>query len=95
MNHSHEEFEIVTFEEGLQLIEQILPQGQLSKVQKVVFRYSWEGQSYKEIAEQFGYTLGYIKDTGSDLWKMLSDVLGEKVTRRNFQVVLKRVMKKG
>jgi hypothetical protein len=84
----------MTVEEGLELIEQILPQGQLSNVQALVFRHSWEGQSYKEIAEQSGYTLGYIKDTGSDLWKLLSDVFGEKVTRRNFQVVLKRVMKK-
>ncbi len=85
----------MTFEEGLELIEQILPQGQLSKVQEVVFRHSCEGLSYKEIAEQFDYTLGYIKDTGSDLWKTLSDALGEKVTRRNFQVVLKRAMKRG
>ncbi|XHX79165.1 MAG: NB-ARC domain-containing protein [Stenomitos frigidus ULC029] len=81
----------MTVEEGLELIEQVLPQGQLSKIQEVVFRHSWEGQSYKEIAEQSGYTLGYIKDTGSDLWKVLSDALEEKVTRRNFQVVLKRV----
>lgn len=85
----------MTVEEGLELVEQILPQGQLSKVQKIVFWHSWEGWSYKEIAEQFGYTLGYIKDTGSDLWKLLSDALGEKVTRRNFQIVLKRAMKKG
>ncbi|WP_254721813.1 WD40 domain-containing protein [Kovacikia minuta] len=83
----------MTVEEGLALIEQVLPQGQLSKVQTIVFRHAWEGQSYKEIAEQFDYTLGYIKDTGSDLWKMLSDVMGEKVTRRNFQVVLKRAMR--
>ena len=94
LHHSPRELRVVTVEEGLELIEQILPQGQLSKVQEVVFRHSWEGQSYKEISEQFGYTLGYIKDTGSNLWKLLSDALGEKVTRRNFQVVLKRAMKK-
>ena len=85
----------MTVEKGLELIEQVLPQRQLSKIQEVVFRHSWEGQSYKEIAEQFDYSLGYIKDTGSDLWKLLSDVLGEQVTRRNFQGVLKRIMKRG
>jgi NB-ARC domain len=83
----------VTVEEGLELIEQVLPQGQLTKVQEIVFRHSWEGQSYKQISEQFSYTLGYIKDVGSDLWKLLSDALGEKVTRRNFQVVLKQAMR--
>lgn len=85
----------MTVEEGLELIEQILPQGQLSKVQEIVFRQAWEGQSYKEIADQSGYTLGYIKDTGSDLWKLLSKALGEDVTRRNFQVVLKRSLREG
>ncbi|MGA7936964.1 MAG: NB-ARC domain-containing protein, partial [Kovacikia sp.] len=84
----------MTVEEGLEFIEQVLPQGKLSKVQTIVFRQAWEGQSYKEMAEQFDYTLGYIKDTGSDLWKLLSDVLGEKVTRRNFQFVLKRAIQK-
>lgn len=93
LNDSPGELGVVIVEEGLELIEQILPQGQLSKVQTIVFRQAWAGQSYKEIADQFDYTLGYIKDTGSDLWKLLSKALGEDVTRRNFQVVLKRAVR--
>lgn len=85
----------MTAEEGLELLEQILAPAQLNKVQTLVFQQAWDGRSYKEIADEFGYTLGYIKDTGSDLWKLLSDALGEKVTRRNFQVVLKRAVKRG
>ncbi|WP_431659214.1 WD40 repeat domain-containing protein [Pantanalinema rosaneae] len=76
--------------EGLELLEQILAPNQLNKVQKIIFQHTWDGRSYKEIADEFDYTLGYIKDTGAELWKQLSEVLGEKVTRRNFQTVLER-----
>lgn len=55
-----------------------------------MFRLAWEGQSYMEIARVFGYDPGYIKDTGSRLWQMLSDMLGQKVTKHNFQTALKR-----
>ena len=81
----------MTGEEGLELVEQALAPRQLNKVQKLIFQQAWQGQSYKETAEQYGYTLGYIKDTGSDLWKLLSNRLGGKVTRQNFQIVLKQI----
>ena len=81
----------MTEDKGLELIEQALAPRQLNKVQKLIFQQAWQGQSYKETAEQFDYTLGYIKDTGSDLWKLLSNQLGKKVTRQNFQIVLKQI----
>lgn len=79
----------MTAEEGLELLEQVLAPEQLNKVQTLVFQSAWNGRSYKEIADECGYTLGYIKDTGSELWKLMSEALAAKVTRRNFQVVLK------
>lgn len=81
----------MTLAEGLELVEQVLAPKQLNKVQKLVFCSVWADQSYKEISEESGYTLGHIKDTGADLWKLLSEATGEKVTRRNFQGVLKWV----
>lgn len=79
----------MTLEEGLEFVEQVLAPKQLNKVQKIVLRGVWQEQSYKEISEEFDYTLGHIKDTGADVWKLLSVATGEKVTRRNFQGVLK------
>ncbi|MEX0272306.1 hypothetical protein AB3R30_24635 [Leptolyngbyaceae cyanobacterium UHCC 1019] len=79
----------MTLEEGLELVEQVLAPKQLNKVQKIVLRGVWQEQSYKEISEEFGYTLGHIKDTGADLWKLLSAATGEKATRYNFRGVLK------
>lgn len=79
----------MTVDEALNILEEILETERLNKVQIIVFRQAWEGQSYMEIANAFGYDYGYIKDTGSELWQMLSTVLKQKVTKLNFQIVLK------
>ncbi|NJR18468.1 MAG: hypothetical protein HC785_23980 [Calothrix sp. CSU_2_0] len=84
---------MLTLEEGLAIVEQILPQGCLNKAQKIIFRSSWGGQSYHEIARAFDYDYGYIKDTGSKLWQLLTEILGEKVTKLNFKGVLQRYVK--
>ncbi|HLO85733.1 MAG TPA: NB-ARC domain-containing protein [Nostocaceae cyanobacterium] len=80
----------MTVEEALEIIEKVLNYSRLNKVQELVFRQSWEGKSYIEIAKENGYEPGYIKDTGSQLWQLLSKALGEKVTKINLQTVLKR-----
>ncbi|NJP12109.1 MAG: ATP-binding protein [Leptolyngbyaceae cyanobacterium RU_5_1] len=80
----------MSIEEALAAIEQVLERGRLSKVEGIVVRQCWEGRSYLEIAQAFGYDAGYIKDTGYRLWKCLSEACGEKVTKQNFKGVLKR-----
>jgi WD40 repeat protein len=65
----------------------------LSDLQTAVFRSSWslKNQSYDKIAETYGYSPNYIKqDTGPKLWKLLSDVLGEKVSKTNFKAAIER-----
>ncbi|MEH2378242.1 MAG: hypothetical protein V7K27_04945 [Nostoc sp.] len=73
------------------LVEQLLPQGRLTKVQQIVLRQSWAGQTYSEMAVESDYDAGYIKDVGSELWRSLSQALGEKVTKNNLHRVLKRI----
>jgi WD40 repeat protein len=80
----------MTIDEALTIIERVLQQGHLTKVQEAVFRQAWAGQSYLEIARTSGYDAGYVKDTGAKLWQQLSQGLGEKVTKQNFQGVLQR-----
>ena len=77
-------------EEAIALVKQLLPQGTLSKVQEIVFSQSWEGQTYLDIAINSGYDPGYIKDVGSELWRLLSKALNERVTKNNLHGVLKR-----
>jgi ATP-dependent Clp protease ATP-binding subunit ClpA len=80
----------MTVEEAIALVEQLLVQGRLTKVQNIVFRQSWTGKTYSDMAVESDYDLGYIKDVGSELWRSLSIALGEKVTKNNLHGVLKR-----
>jgi WD40 repeat protein len=80
----------MTLEEAIALIEQLLERGRLTKIQEIVFRYSWEGKTYLEMAKEVTYDPGHIKDVGSELWQSLSKALGEKVTKNNLHGVLKR-----
>ncbi|HAJ58770.1 MAG TPA: hypothetical protein DCP31_05495 [Cyanobacteria bacterium UBA8543] len=80
----------MTVEEALVILEAGLAQGRLTRIQELVFRQAWEGQSYSLIAANYGYDAGYIKNIASELWRILSTALGEKVTKSNVQSVLKR-----
>ena len=84
----------MTVDEALALVEVALDYQRLNKVQEIVFRQSWEGQSYIEIAKSFGYEPDYIKDAGAKLWKLLSKAFGEKVKKDNLQSVLKRYLRR-
>jgi len=81
-------------QEALSLVDTLLhsanPEQRLNDVQSVVFLGTWEGRSYREIAEQLGYQHDYIKQVGSQLWRSLSKTLGEPVSKRNIQAVLRR-----
>ncbi|HHP7244506.1 MAG TPA: hypothetical protein ACFE0H_07455 [Elainellaceae cyanobacterium] len=77
-------------QEALTLVETILTDTRLNKLQRTVFCDAWNGKSYLEIAHSSGYELGYVKQTGSQLWQLLSGVLNERVTKHNLHGVLTR-----
>jgi hypothetical protein len=62
----------------------------LTDLQELIFRGSWQGQKYDEIAEINRYEPQHIKNEGSKLWKLLTQALGEKVSKTNFQSALKQ-----
>jgi hypothetical protein len=68
----------------------IFLENRLNNLQELVFRQSWEGQTYQEIADSSSYDANYIKDVGSKLWKLLSQSLDEEVTKSNFRSVIRR-----
>ena len=74
--------------EALDKIEAIIPPGSLNQVKILVFQEAWEGKGYAAIAEAAGYDTDYIKGVAAQLWKSLSQALGEKVTKHNFRGVL-------
>lgn len=64
----------------------------LSALQLTILQQVWQGKKYLEIAEYYGYTEGHIKDIGADLWQLLSQELGEKITKINFRSTLERYL---
>jgi hypothetical protein len=85
----------MTVDEAITIAETALNYDRLNKVQELVFRQSWEGLSYMEIATSTGYDYDYIKDAGAKLWKLLSKALEEKVKKDNLKSVLKRYLRRG
>ncbi len=84
----------MTFEEVLSVVEAAVlakTKRHLKDVEVVILRGSWQGQKYNEIARTNGYTAEYLlQDAGPKLWKLLSEALGEKVSKTNFQAALER-----
>ncbi|MEM7771457.1 MAG: AAA-like domain-containing protein [Cyanobacteria bacterium P01_A01_bin.37] len=80
----------MTAEEALYLIDFILPRYSLSTLQETVFCGVWAGQTYAEIAERAGYEHSYIRDVGFKLWQMMSEALGQKVSKSNLRAIVSR-----
>jgi WD40 repeat protein len=80
----------MTVEEALAIIDRLLGETALNDLQETLFRQSWEQKTYPEIAAIAGYDPDYIKLVGFRLWKTLSTVLGERVTKDNLRSVFRR-----
>ncbi|BAY47275.1 hypothetical protein SAMD00079811_48920 [Scytonema sp. HK-05] len=77
-------------EELLEAVGQILEDKPFGSIQRFVLQQSWLGKTYGEMAQGSGYGSDYIKEVGSQLWQDLSDALGERVTKKNLHLVLRR-----
>ncbi|MCL1465541.1 NB-ARC domain-containing protein [Argonema galeatum] len=62
----------------------------LDDLQEAILRGTVQGQKYSKIAEDFHCSEGHIKDAASELWKILSDVVGEDVSKANFRSTMER-----
>jgi hypothetical protein len=80
----------MTIEDALKIVDSVLGHKSLSTIQEAIFRETWDGKTYSEIAEKAGYDAAYIRDVGYKLWQVLSDAFGDRVTKNNLQVVLRR-----
>ncbi len=80
----------MTIEDALNIVDSVLLNRSLSNIQEAIFRQTWEGKTYSEIAEVEGYDAAYIRDVGYKLWQLLSEAFGDRVTKNNLQVVLRR-----
>lgn len=60
----------------------------LNTMQIILLQGVWSNQTYEQIAEICHCSIAYIKFIGSALWKELSLILGEKVTKTNLPIIL-------
>ena len=58
----------MTIEDALNIVDSVLGNKSLSTIQEAIFRQTWEGKTYSEIAEKAGYDAAYIRDVGYKLW---------------------------
>ncbi len=62
----------------------------LSTLQAAIFRGSWLGQKYEKIAQECYCSDTHVRIVGAELWDLLSQSLGEKVTKKTFKAALER-----
>ncbi len=62
----------------------------LDDLQQAILRGAWKGQRYSKIAEESHCTEGHVRNVASELWQVLSDVLGEELNKSNFKTTLER-----
>ena len=77
-------------EDALRWVEEVLFQKgkQLSDLERIVFLGSWAGRGYDAIHQECGFrcSLGHLKrNVGYQLWKLLTEVLGQKVLKKTLQ----------
>lgn len=83
----------------LEFAEELLhthTKGYFSDLQRIVLLTALQGsrKTYDEIAEECGYSAKYIKqDVAPKLWHILSEILGEKLTKSNIRAVLEKQMR--
>jgi hypothetical protein len=67
----------------------------LNDLQRIILRESWQEtkKTYDQVAQEYGYSANYIKQAvAPNLWKLLSQGFGEKVTKTNIRSVIERQM---
>lgn len=68
----------------------------LTDLETTIFRGSWHKKTYQDIAAAANFNEDYLRGTiGQDLWRKLSDALGERVEKRNFRQALARRWQQG
>jgi DNA replication protein DnaC len=63
----------------------------LDSLQRTILEGTLENQSYKQIAQDYHCNKDHTKRVAAQLWKLLSDVLGEEVKKANLKSTLDRI----
>ncbi|NJR56946.1 MAG: AAA family ATPase [Acaryochloris sp. CRU_2_0] len=84
-------------QEALELVDQwlLVKDGRrLKETEKILFTAGWLDQGYEEAAAESGYNTGYLQSIGPDLWRTLTYVLGEKVSKKRLKKIVETKVSK-
>jgi tetratricopeptide (TPR) repeat protein len=85
----------MTPEEAIQVADKALFTycgNSLTDIQRLILRESLADKGYEEME---GYVHQHIKNTGKEFWRLLSQALGEKVSKTNFKGALEKRWRAG
>ncbi|WP_026735233.1 pentapeptide repeat-containing protein [Fischerella sp. PCC 9605] len=86
----------MNFQDVLEIVESAVYKAKgrrLTDPELTVLRGSWEGLTYEKMAKGSPYKPNYLKgDVSHKFWKLLSEALGEEVSKRNFRAALQRTL---
>ncbi len=83
----------MTGQQAVRIIDRFLSQAQqhtLNDLQSTIVLETWEGKTYRSIADRLAYDLDYIKQIAARLWKSLSKLLNENISKCNIKSALER-----
>lgn len=63
----------------------------LDNLQRSILQGVLNGEKYREIAQRYKCTTGHVKDEGSQLWQILSEIFGEDLNKSNFSATVERL----
>ncbi|MCA1991363.1 MAG: AAA family ATPase [Coleofasciculus sp. S288] len=63
----------------------------LNDLQETILRGTWQDEDYKEIAKAINRSEHRVREVGMELWQILSQELGEKISKSNFRSAMERL----
>jgi hypothetical protein len=63
----------------------------LDDLQRIILEGTLQGKKYAQIATENQYSDNYIKESASELWQILSEVMGEGIKKSNFRTTFERI----
>ena len=60
----------------------------LASLHRAILLGAWEGKGYQDIAQEYHCSGDHVKKSASELWKLLSELLGEDVKKKNVRSLI-------
>ncbi|MFB2771883.1 NB-ARC domain-containing protein [Pelatocladus sp. BLCC-F211] len=84
--------------EAIKIVDELLATKKgkhLREPEIVVIKGAWRDETYEQMAQQSIYKDKYLQHSvASDLWKLLSELLGNEVCKKNLRICLQELVKK-